>query len=305
MKVTLVGNGRVGSAIGFAIVLQRLADELVIVDRVPEAAIGDAADLAHASALSQPMTVRAGGVEAAVGSDVVIITASVPAPRPPASRLQLAESNARLFAELIPKLVSVCPEAVYLVVSNPVDVMTYLALRYSRGVLPPARVIGAGTLIDTARYRTLLAEYVGIHTNDIRAYIMGEHGDSQFPALSAASAGGQRLDSSDPTIALLGERARGEGDRVFAAKGYTNFAIAAATASLLSAIATHARSVFPVSTLLTDYHGVSDVCLSVPAVIGRSGILQVLKVDLSEEEIKKLHHSARIVRSAIDALPAH
>ncbi len=298
MKVTIVGNGRVGSAIAFTVVLRRLAHEIVLVGRTPDSAAGDAADLAHASALSQPIIVRSGGAESAAGSDVIILTASNVKTLVPGDRLSQTAANAELFADLVPRLVRYCPGAVYLVVTNPVDIMTFLTLKYAAGVLPPSRVFGTGTLIDTARYRTLLADYVGIHTNDIRAYILGEHGETQFPALSAASAGGQRLDPADPTFAQFGDRARTEGHRVFAAKGYTNYAIAAATGMLLDAISTNARSVFPVSTLLTDYHGVSNVCLSVPAVVGRSGILRVLNVDLSDGEVFRLRASADAVSKA-------
>lgn len=299
MKLTIVGNGRVGSAIAFTVVLHRLAHELVLVGRTPDSAAGDAADLAHASACSQPMIVRSGTVEDATGSDIIILALSAKVTDHKGSRYTQMTENAKVFADLIPRLAHHCPNAIYLVVTNPVDTMTQLTLKYAGGVLPPSRVFGTGTLIDTARYRTLLADYVGIHTNDIRAYIFGEHGDSQFPALSVASAGGQRLDPADPMFAELGDRARTEGNRVFASKGYTNYAIAAATGMLLSAIATNSRAVFPVSTLLNDYHGISNVCLSVPAVVGRAGILKVLKVDLSPDEIARLRASADLVAQAM------
>ncbi len=301
MKISIIGTGRVGSAIAFAITLRRLADELVLIGRTPESGAGDAADLLHASAFNQPMVVRSADVDASAGSDIVILTAS--ATRGNAvNRLLSVNQNAALFADLVPRLASVCPGAVYIVVTNPVEVMTYLTLK--RSGLPASRVIGTGTLIDTARYRSLLSEYVGIHTHDIRAYILGEHGESQFAALTGASAGGQRLDPGDPAFVDLADRARNEGHRVFSAKGYTNYAIAAATAMLVEAIATNSRSVFPVSAMLTDYHGISDVCLSVPAVIGRAGILKILTVDLSTEEIAKLQASAAVLRSAIASVTA-
>lgn len=295
MKISIIGTGRVGSAIAFAVVLKRLAQELVLVGRTAASGVGDAADLMQASAFTQQMIVRAGTVEDVRGSDVVVITAS--APPKSTDRLALTEANAELFRGLVPKLVERAPGAVFLVVTNPVDVMTYLAIQW--GKLSAARVIGTGTLIDTGRYRTLLAEREGIATNDIRAYILGEHGQSQFAALSVASAGGQRFDPADPVARELADRARTEGDRVYQAKGYTNFAIAAATGMLLEAIVRNTREVFPVSTLLTDYHGVSDVCLSVPAVVGREGIVRTLKVDLSEGEAGQLRRSAEVLKQAI------
>lgn len=360
MKVSVVGTGRVGSAIAFAVVLRRLADELVLVGKPPERAAGDAADLQHAAAMGRPMIVRAGGLDAAAGSDVVVIAASSgvpPAPRvadaPPDARRdapvaeapggavpggfvlgggvpgggvpgggvlgggvlgggapmpdRMAElrGNAAVFRELLPPLVSLAPRAVYLVVSNPVDVLTGLTLRLGAGVLSPRQVIGTGTLIDTARYRTLLAARMGMHTNDIRAYVLGEHGERQFPAVSCATAGGRPLAATPEGEAMcrqLGEQARSEGHRVFLAKGYTNYAIAAAVVMLLEAIAEDHRSVFPVSTLLENYggiDGVGGVCLSVPAVIGRGGVVQVIELELSADERASLAAGAAVVRSAL------
>lgn len=296
MKISIIGTGRVGSAIAYTVVLKRLADELVLVGRSPDSAVGDAADLAHASAFNQQMQVRSGGVEEVAGSDVVVLAASVNQGSA-GDRLAATKDNARLFADLIPRVVRHCPGAVYVVVSNPVDVMTYLTLRYSG--LPANKVMGTGTLIDTARYRSMLSAYVGVHTHDIRAYILGEHGESQFPALSVASAGGQRLDPADPVFMQLADKARVSGHEVFKAKGYTNYAIAAATGMLIESIGNNSRSVYPVSALLTDYHGVSDVCLSVPAVVGRAGILKLLKVDLSVEEVGKLRVSADVLKKVI------
>jgi L-lactate dehydrogenase len=288
MKISIIGTGRVGSAIAFTAVLKRLADELVLVGRTKESGEGDAAD-------SQQMVVRAGGLQDVRESDVIVLTASVKPKE--ADRLALTTGNAELFRELVPKLAEACPGAVYLVVTNPVDVMTHLTIEL--GKLPPGRVIGTGTLIDTGRYRTLLAEQVGIATNDIRAYILGEHGNSQFAALSAASAGGEKFDPGSPRNRELADMARTEGDRVFRAKGYTNFAIAAATGMLLEAIVRNTREVFPVSTLVKDYHGVSDVCLSVPAVVGRQGIVRTLKVELSPAEVEQLKSSAEVLKGAI------
>jgi L-lactate dehydrogenase len=301
MKVSIVGTGRVGSACAFALVLRRLADELVLVGRDPDDGEGDAADLMHASAFLQQMLIRAGGIEAVVGSDVVVMTAAVTR-GDGVDRLGGTRDNARLFADIIPRIVRIAPGAVFVVVTNPVDVMTYLTLQYSG--LPANRVMGTGTLIDTARYRTLLSEYVGVHTNDLRAYILGEHGETQFAAMASASAGGQRLDPADPMFHMLAERARGEGHRVFRAKGFTNYAIAGAVAMLVEAVRFNSRSVFPVSALLQDYHGLSDVCLSVPAVIGRSGIQKLLKVELSPAELDQLRASAEHLRNATASVNA-
>ncbi|MFN4241727.1 MAG: malate dehydrogenase [Tepidisphaerales bacterium] len=319
MKVSVVGTGRVGSAIAFAVVLRRLADELVLVGKPAERAAGDAADLQHAAAMGRPMLVRAGGLDAAAGSDVVVIAASSGVPpaaapdgrggaAPMPDRMAELRGNAAVFRELLPPLVSLAPRAVYLVVSNPVDVLTGLTLQLGAGVLSPRQVIGTGTLIDTARYRTLLAARMGMHTNDIRAYVLGEHGERQFPAVSCATAGGRPLAATPEGEAMcrqLGEQARSEGHRVFLAKGYTNYAIAAAVVMLLEAIAEDHRSVFPVSTLLENYggiDGVRGVCLSVPAVIGRGGVVQVIELELSADERASLAAGAAVVRSALESV---
>lgn len=314
MKVSVVGMGRVGSAIAFSVMLRRLADELVLVGRPPERAAGDAADLQHAAAMGRPMVVRAGELPAVAGSDVIVIAASrgVPAvqgghladeTRP--DRMAELSGNAAVFRELMPAMLRHAPHAVYIVVSNPVDVMTALTLRLGRDVLEPRQVIGTGTLIDTARYRTLLAARMGMHTNDIRAYVLGEHGERQFPAVSCATAGGARLAATpqgEEMCRELGEQTRFEGHRVFKAKGYTNYAIAAAVAMLLEAIVEDHRSVFPVSTYLNDYAGVREVCLSVPAVIGRRGVIAVIPLELSDDERAALASGAAVVRAALDAV---
>lgn len=300
MKISVIGTGRVGSAVAFALVVRRLCDELVLVGRTPESGAGDAADLTHASVFEQKMVIRTGAIHDVSGSDVVVVTAAgAKADKP--DRMLGMKANAELMADLAPRLARACPGAVYLMVTNPVDLMTQLFLRHSG--LPTSRVFGTGTLIDTARYRAYLSEHAGIHTHDIRAYILGEHGDTQFPALSTASAAGEKLDPSrDPMLLKFADDTREAGYAVHRAKGYTNYAIAAAAAFLADAIAKDSRAVFPVSTMLEDYHGVSGVCLSVPAVVGRAGITKVLKVDLSGDEIALLNKSATAARSALAAV---
>lgn len=296
MKVSIIGTGRVGSAIAYALVIKRLADELVLVGRTADSGAGDAADLTHASAFSKQMVVRAGEISAVSGSDLVIVSASRSGTLP-LDRMAELSINAELLAQVMEEVAKLAPQAIVIVVTNPVDVMTYLALKHSK--FPAERVMGTGTLLDTARYRSLLSEHVGIDTHDIRAYILGEHGPTQFAALSVASAGGQKLEASDPMVTELAERTRDEGGRVVRAKGYTNYAIASAVAMLVEGIVQNTRSVFPVSTLVSDYYGISDVCVSVPVVVGRGGIQKVLKVDLNASEVEQLRASAGVVRQAI------
>jgi L-lactate dehydrogenase len=296
MKVSIIGTGRVGSATAFALVVRALADEIVLVGTDRDSIIGDAADLLHASAFVRPCEVRAGELEDTVESDVLILAASLPINDP--DRRALTKVNAPLIAELARKASTLSPDAVMIVVSNPVDVMTYVALRASH--LPAQRVFGTGTLIDTGRFRALLSKRSGIHTHDIRAYILGEHGDSQFPALAVASAGGARFDESEAVLLHLADEAKRGGYFVYQKKGFTNYAIAAATAMIVAAVRDNTREVLPVSTLVDGYQGVRDVCLSIPCVVGRAGVLRTLPVELNEPEANQFRASAAVVRELID-----
>jgi L-lactate dehydrogenase len=298
LKISIIGTGRVGSATAFALVVKGLAEELVLVDRAQGTALGDAFDLQHASVFIRPMNVRAGDCAATTGSDVVIVCASAPV-TDTSSRLVQAAANAELFRKLIPALAAVSPEAILIIVSNPVDVMTYLALKLSG--FPASRVLGTGTLIDTARFRALLSQASGMNSDDIRAYIVGEHGDSQIPALSVASAGGVRFHEHDATVLAMFQEARQLGYQVVNHKGHTNYAIAMGTAMIVEAISRNSLSVLPVSVLINGYLGVSDVCLSMPSVIGRTGIVRTLPIDLDDDEAAALRRSAATLRATIES----
>lgn len=295
MKIAIVGTGRVGSAVAFALVMRTAVRELVLIGRDRHKVEGDAADLQHAAALMGRATIRAGELDDVEGADIVILSASI---RDVGSdRLRSLRGNAEVFRELVPTVARRAPGAILLVLTNPVDAMTYLTLELSG--LPASRVIGTGTLIDTGRFRSILSDAWNINTADVRAYILGEHGESQFPALSVASAGGVRFDEQDQFVVDAAEAARKAGGEVFARKGYTNYAIAAATIMLVEAIADDTHVVLPVSTLIDGYLGVKDVCLSVPCIVGRAGVVRMLPVDLDAEEADAFRRSAAILRQAI------
>jgi len=299
MNVAIVGVGRVGSALGFALVTRGLVDRLVLIDRDKKAIEGDACDLLHAAAFTNSAEVLASDNPAdAAGCDLIAITASVPG-KGFSSRLDMAQANARLFDEIIPPIAKASPGAILLVVTNPVDVMTYHALR--RSGFPPSRVLGTGTLIDTGRFRSLLAQVAQIHPNDLRAYILGEHGDSQFPALSLANAGGAPFECQG-AVAALAEQAKRGGDLVLQHKGHTNYAVALAAVMIIEAIAVNSRTVLPVSTLISGFLGVEDVCLSVPCVIGRSGVLRTLPIELDEQETAAFCASASVLKAVIRSI---
>mgnify|MGYP005844730357 CR=1 FL=1 len=296
MKLSIVGMGRVGSAVAFASVLRGLASELVLVGEDREAVVGDALDLQHASAFVRPVNVRAGSIDDTEGSDIVVITAARSSSGGP--RTNHARVNGTLVKEIAGAVAAGSPRAVVLVITNPVDVMTYVAIR--AGGFAPSQVIGSGTLLDTGRFRALLSRHSGVHTHDIRAYILGEHGDTQFPAMSVASFGGVRFDPRDPVVREMAEQARTGGYLVYQHKKYTNYGIASAAVMILNAITADTREVLPVSTLIDGYLGVRDVCLSVPCVVGRTGVVRMLPIDLDPDESARFLESARTVRNAIE-----
>lgn len=312
MKLSIVGTGHVGAAVGFAALLRGACTELTLVNRNRERALGEAMDLSHAAALlPDTVRVRAGEVGEVAGSGVVVLTLSVPwDPRKHAGRDDLAAANVPLFEEWVPRIAAAAPDAVLLIVTNPVDAMTGHALRLSG--FDPARVIGTGTLIDSARYRSLLSEEIGVHPDDIRAYILGEHGDTQFALHSAAATGGARFYESDLTRRLFDRTVR-SGTEVTGLKGHTNWAVALAAVEVVRAVAEDSRRTLPVSTLLDaaavrDWPGLADelsrrpwpgpVCLSLPTVVGRGGAVRTLRPELSPAEAAALLTSAEAVHAA-------
>ena len=311
MKVSIVGIGHVGSSVGLAIVAQGLTDELVLVARRAGVAKGEALDLLHASAFtSRPAEVRAGDIAETAGSDVVVVCAAGgglgatggPARAGADPRHAAVAANAALFRELIPPLAAASPAAVLVVTTNPLDAMTTLALRVSG--LPPARVVGTGTLLDTMRLRVLLSQHCGIHPMDIRAYVLGEHGDTQFAALSSASSGGARLPVRPALLKRLVGQTRRAGFDIFNGKGHTNHGVAMSAAALVRAVGQDTCEVMPVCTRVNGLHGVRDVCLSVPAVIGRGGVHRVLKVELTAAERAAFRRSAAAVKQTLAAADA-
>lgn len=297
MKITLMGMGRVGSTLAYTLVSRGLGEELVLVDQNRKAAEGEALDLTHMEAFTgHPTAVRAGSIEDTAGSEVIVMTCSVPWSSRYKSRFDIGADNRRMFEEIIPPLVKGSPNAKILVVSNPVDVMTYHALKLSG--LGPRRVFGTGTLIDSARFRTLLSGQLGIHPDDVRAYILGEHGESQFPVFSSAVAGGTRIAENAVTDEAFSQACRA-GWEVVNRKGHTNFAVSMAVALVVEAIAWDTRRTMPLSVLVEGYLGISDICLSLPVVMGRDGIVRVLEPDLGPEEKAAMLKSAETVREAI------
>jgi L-lactate dehydrogenase len=301
MKIAIIGTGRVGASIAYALVLKQFCDHLVIAGRSQEKALGDALDLQHALAFcSRPMHIEACANGQVREADIIVITASVAIEgKVLTSRMQLGETNAVLFRELIPTLVANNPNAVLIIVTNPVDVMTYAASKLSG--FPPNRVVGVGTLVDSARFRTLLSQEVHIHPDDLRAYILGEHGPNQFPILSGAEAGGEYIGDT-PRHRELFTQVIETGFEVFRLKGYTDHAIATATCMVIEAIVFDQNRTMPLSTRFQEWMGIRDNCFSIPVVMGRGGIVRHLHPEMNDEEQGSLHNAATAIKSAIVSL---
>lgn len=296
-RVTIVGAGHVGSTMAFSLLCRGLCEEIVLVNRTRAKAEGEAADLQHAAGFAQrAVQVRAGDIPDTAQSDVIIFT--IGAPGVPGSRTAGAQENAKLLRQMVPEYVRYSPDAILLIVTNPVDAMSYVAWKASG--LPSNRVLGTGTLIDSARFRTYLSRQLQIHPDDIRAYVLGEHGETQFPAVSVAATGGQRLDPNiqvDEAFRQTVESAH----EIFAIKGYTNYAIALAGTMIVESILNDSRRTLPVSTYVEDYAGHRDVYLSLPAVIGRNGVQRVLQPGMNEAEQSQLTRCVEHIRRTIDA----
>ncbi|MEO9593846.1 lactate/malate dehydrogenase family protein [Rhodopirellula bahusiensis] len=302
MKITLVGTGRVGSAIAFALTINPLANELLLLNRSREKAEGDALDLTHAAALvDSNMKIYAGDIADSKDSDVIIFTASVPFRYPNQTRLEMGIDNMPILRDWMPSLAKASPNAIVIMVSNPVDAFAYETIRLTG--FDPKRVIGTGTLVDSIRYRALLSTELKIHAQDIRAYILGEHGDTQFAASSIAMTGGERFYPSDTSRRMF-EETKAMGYEVFRLKGHTSYGIAMATITILDSIAYDLRHTMPVSVLVDGYLGVEDVCLSLPAVIGREGVTRILHPTLSEDEEAAFRNSAAIVKQTLVEMEA-
>lgn len=301
MKIAVIGTGRVGSSIAYALVLKQFCDHLVIAGRSHEKAKGDALDLQHTLAFcTRPMKIEAAANEQVKDADLIVVTASVDmSDQVITSRMQLGEKNASMFRELIPILAANNPSAIIVVVTNPLDVMTYAASKLSG--FSPDKVMGVGTLVDSARFRTLLSEEMHIHNNDLRTYILGEHGPNQFPILSSAEAGGERIQDT-PRHRELFNQVIDAGFEVFRLKGYTDRAIATAACMVIEAIVYDECRTMPLAVRFHEWMGIADNCFSIPVVVGRKGIIRHLHPEMNEEEVKSLQKAALAIKNAIISL---
>ena len=305
--VGLGGTGHVGVAAAYALFIKGLASELILIDKDTRRAEGEAMDLMHGQSLVGSMAVRAGTYADLQNAQIVIISAGV-AQRPGESRLALLNRNTEVFREIMGELDRYAPGAILIVATNPVDILTYVAQRLSQR--PAERIIGTGTLLDTARFRALLGQYYGVDPRSVHAYILGEHGDSEVPIWSQVAIGGQRILNRtvlgrpfDPQhMQRIFEEARTAAYAIIERKGYTNTAIGVVIARLVEAILDDEKSVLPVSVRLEGEYGLRDVCLSIPCVVGLEGIEGRVLPELAPEEQEGLHRSAAVLRASLQEL---
>lgn len=297
-KVAIVGTGKVGLTGAYALLLDGTANEIILHGRDRNKILGEKLDLEHGMSFLHPTKIVATDDYADLAeADVVVITAGA-AQKPGDTRLDLANNNIAIVEDIIPKVISAAPQAIIVLVSNPVDVLTYKA--YQLANLPKGQIFGSGTTLDTSRFRFHLGEYLKINPRSVHTYVLGEHGDSSFPFLSGANIGGQKLTEfkhlTPDKIQKAYENARDAAYKIIESKGATFYAIGVVIANIVRTILRDSKTVLPVSIPLHNYHGHSGVALSVPCVVGRNGVEEILKLDLSEEEQAKFAHSVEEVK---------
>lgn len=307
-RIAIVGAGAVGATLAYALMIRGQADEIVLVDVNRAKAEGEAMDLRHGLPFVRPVDVRVGDYADCAGADIVVVTAGA-ASRPGETRLDLASRNVAIFRQIIPEIVRYNPDGILLIVTNPVDVLTYLTVQLAER--PAHKVIGSGTVLDSARFRYLLAEHCQVDPRNAHAHIIGEHGDSEVPVWSLANVAGTRL--TDYCIACREDCGAINRDEIFRQvreaayevierKGATYYAVGLAVTSIVESILRDQHSVLPVSSLMQGQYGLEDVCLSLPAVVGREGIVQVLELPLNEAELAGLRRSAAVLQEVAGAV---
>lgn len=307
-KIVIVGAGSVGMTFAFSLLIHGLASQIAVIDVNKERALGEAMDLNHGLPFVFPAKIWAGEYSDCRDADIVVIAVDK-GQKIEASRLDLAQGNFELMKQIVPNITRYCRDCILLIVTNPLDVMTYAALKLSG--LPRNRVFGSGTVLDTARLKFLLGEHLQVDPRNVHAYVIGEHGDSEVPVWSLANVAGIRLRDYCPICKVpyspemfndLFLNVKNAGYEIIKRKGRTFYAVALAMTKIVESIFRDENAVLAVSHFLQDYHGVNDICLSVPAIINRSGIKETITLPLDEKEIADFQKSAATIRQVADSL---
>lgn len=304
-KCAVIGCGNVGATTAYSLMLSGLFNEIVLLDIDKKRAQGEAEDIAHGIPFNSPVEIYAGDYSDIYDAGILIITAGV-SQRPGETRIDLIQRNTKVFSSIINQIKATRFDGIILVVTNPVDILTYVTIALSK--FDPRKVLGSGTVLDTARLKQLMGNKFGVDARNIHTFIIGEHGDSELPVWSSANVSGIDIDSycqnfecdySGSAFQSTFESVRDAAYSIIEAKGATYYAIAEAVKRIVTAIVRDERTILPVSTLLTGQYGISDVCLGIPCVVGKNGIEEILEIPLNETEKKNIIRSANALQNAI------
>lgn len=307
-KVVVIGTGLVGSSYAFSLINQNITDEMVLIDLNKEKTEGDAMDLNHGSPFGAPTTIWAGDYSDCKGADIVVITAGANQ-KPGETRLDLIEKNAAIFKGIVESVMDHGFNGIFIVATNPVDVLAYATWKFSG--LPMERVIGSGTILDTARFQFLLSEYFELDARNIHGYIIGEHGDTELPVWSHTRIGSEPItrymekykpNGTQKDLDEIFVNVRDAAYHIIERKGATHYAIAMGLARLTKAILRNERSIHTVSTLMKGEYGLSDLYIGVPAIVSQQGIEGVIEMDLNEKEMEQMQHSAEVLKNAMEPI---
>ena len=310
-KISIIGTGSVGSTIAYSLAILGMASEIVMIDINSEKALGEALDIRQGTPFCSPCSIYAGSYLDAAGSNIVILTSGI-ARKPGQSRLELAQTNVNITKSIIPEITKYAPDATYIIVSNPVDILTYTFHKFSD--LPENRIIGSGTILDTARLRARLSEYYNISQSNVHAYVFGEHGDSSFIPWSVANISNVPISKCNELISLpdmespalnfdeIEQYVRKSGGRVIARKGATFYAVSISVCHICKCLLAGIDTTMTVSTMMHGEYGIDDVCLSTLNLVGHDGIRGKVNVPLTDEETEKLRLSANILKDVIKNL---
>lgn len=310
-KITVIGAGNVGATIAYTLANDDIASEIVMIDINKDKVEGEVMDIIQGTSFRDPISIVAGEYQDAKDSDIVIITSGI-GRKPGQSRLDLAQTNVNIMKSIAPQIAAAAPNALYIIVSNPVDVMTYVFMKVSG--IPENQIIGSGTVLDSARLRCGISEHFDIAQKNVHAYVFGEHGDTSFVPWSCASISAVPIDKYTEAMKALGrevapidkeamlEYVRKSGGKIIANKGATFYAVSASVCQLVSKLVAASDSMATVSTMMHGEYGIDDVCLSTLSLVGPKGHQGKVHVDLTEEEVEKLKFSANALKEIISQI---
>ncbi|WP_018248018.1 L-lactate dehydrogenase [Orenia marismortui] len=307
-KIAIIGAGGVGATTAYALMVQGIASEIPLIDINKEKAEGEAMDLNHGASFVKPVEVYAGDYSDCVGANIIIITAGANQ-KPGETRLDLVKKNTAIFKEIIPQITKYNQDAILLVVTNPVDILTYVTLKLSG--FPKERVIGSGTVLDSSRFRSLISRNCGVAASNVHGYVIGEHGDSEVPVWSLANIAGTNLDNYCPICDKtcqsnnreeIANKVKNAAYEIIQRKGATFYAVALAVARIVRAIIRDENAILTVSSLMEGQYGIKDTCLSLPTIVNSTGIGKVLDLPLNSKEENKFVESANTLKETAKKL---